>query len=83
MTTASLPIRERTSRLRGLMAGLGTGLLAATKSKAAPVASHLRDHGYSIAGLGCVSGAAFVHSIFSGLLVTGILFLVFEWKVSE
>jgi len=65
------------------MAGLGTGLLAATKSRAIPVLGHIREHGYSITGLGCMSGAAFVHSLFSGLLVTGILFLVFEWKVSE
>jgi hypothetical protein len=34
-------------------------------------------------GFGCISGASFLHSAFTGLLVTGILLLVFEWKVSD
>jgi len=53
------------------------------RRRAAPLASHIRDHVYSLLGLGCVSAAAFYHSVFSGLLVTGVLLLVFEWKVSE
>jgi hypothetical protein len=43
----------------------------------------LRDHVYTIVGFGCISAASFVHSIFTGLIVTGILFLVFEWKIGE
>lgn len=48
-----------------------------------PVAQHLVDHAYSFVGIGCISAAFFVHSTFSGLLVTGILCLVFEWKVGD
>lgn len=51
--------------------------------RARPTATHLRDHGYTIAGLTLIGAAAFVHSLFAGLLVTGILFLVLEWKVSD
>ena len=85
MSTATFPARQsgRISRLRGVVAGLGTGILAAVRPKAAPVTGHLRDHGYSVCGLGCIAGAAFIHSVFSGFLVIGVLFLVFEWKVSE
>jgi len=49
---------------------------------ARPVASHLSDHAYSILGIGFIDAAAFTHSAFTGLLVTGVSFLVFEWKVS-
>jgi hypothetical protein len=34
-------------------------------------------------GLGFIDAAAFVHSLFAGLFVTGITFLLFEWKVSD
>jgi hypothetical protein len=48
-----------------------------------PIRQHMVDHGYSLVGFGCISGASFLHSAFTGLLVTGILLLVFEWKVSD
>jgi hypothetical protein len=48
-----------------------------------PARAHFVDHVYSWAGFGCISAASFVHSVFTGLLVTGILALVFEWKVGE
>src|SRR6266496_1772360 len=50
---------------------------------ARPLARHLRDHFYTLAGFGCLAGAAFTHSLFSGLLVLGSLLLVLEWKVGE
>jgi hypothetical protein len=68
--------RERAGRL-------AAGAITLVRNRAAPVAGHLRDHFYSIVGLGLIAAAAFVHSTFTGLLVTGILFLVFEWKVSD
>jgi hypothetical protein len=58
-------------------------ILSAVTATARPAVNHLIDHGYTIAGLGCVDVAAFTHSMFTGFLVTGIMFLVFEWKVSE
>lgn len=80
ITSAFPALGGRGGRLREKVRTLGTGLSAAVKTRAAPGVKH---HGYTIAGFGCISGAAFVHSVFTGLLVTGILFLVFEWKVSE
>lgn len=53
-------------------------------SKVAPVAkAHVTDHGYSIVGLALVDAAMFTHSVFTGLLVTGLSFLAFEWKVAS
>lgn len=59
------------------------GMAAIARSRAIPVTAHIRDHFYSIAGLGCISAAGFMHSIFTGLLVTGAMVLIFEWKVSD
>ncbi len=81
-TTSFPALGNRKGWLRGIRT-LGPGILAAAKARAVPAASHLRDHGLTICGLGCISGAAFVHSIFTGLLVSGIEFLAYEWKVSE
>jgi len=51
--------------------------------KTSPIArAHIVEHGYSIIGLGLFDSAMFVHSVFTGLLVTGISFLAFEWKVA-
>lgn len=73
----------RWDRIRSSAGRLATGAVSVMRGQAAPVAGHLRDHAYSIAGLGFISAAAYVHSLFTGLLVTGILILIFEWKVSE
>jgi methionine synthase I (cobalamin-dependent) len=72
--------RQRIYRATAAVWGAG---VTAIGTRTRPALAHLREHGYSICGLGCIAGAAFVHSIFSGLLVLGILFLVFEWKVSD
>lgn len=48
-----------------------------------PVWEHLLDHAYSVIGLSCIATAAFIHSTFTGFIVLGVLFLVFEWKVSD
>lgn len=58
-------------------------ILSAVVATTRPAVNHLIDHGYTVLGLGCVDVAAFTHSMFTGFLVTGIMFLVFEWKVSE
>lgn len=84
MTTLAFPsaprLRDRLKRAAGVIAGTTMTVLAA---KSRPIAAHLRDHGYSIAGFAFIDGAAFDHSVFTGLLITGISFLVFEWKVSD
>lgn len=58
-------------------------VLGATKARSRPIRGHIADHAYTWAGFGCIDAASFVHSVFTGLLVTGILFLVFEFKVSD
>ena len=87
MTTQTLPRPPRFRlALHAVTVALGSVLAtmgSQTRARSRPVASHLRDHFYTIAGLGFISGAAFVHSVFTGLLVTGLMFLLFEWKVSE
>lgn len=85
MTAATLnPPRLPTWRRIAALAGL---FLAATvtvmKTNARPAVNHLKIHAYGIIGLAFIDAAAFVHSSFTGLLVTGVSFLVFEWKVSE
>lgn len=65
--------------LIGAVAVVGPSLRATARVSAAQLA----DHFYTIAGLGCISAAGFVHSTFTGLLLTGLMFIVFEWKVSE
>lgn len=84
MTTLSMPERVPWSaRLRRATSIMGDTALSVLRERAKPAAKHMRDHAYSIAGIGFIDSAAFVHSLFTGLLVTGISFLVFEWKVSE
>jgi hypothetical protein len=87
MTTQALPRPGWLARARQtLLVALGTTLAVLgpnLRATARPAIAHVREHAYSIAGLGCISAASFVHSTFTGLLVTGLMFLVFEWKVSE
>jgi hypothetical protein len=88
VTTQTLPARPPfTVRARAaLYAALSTTLSVLgpnLRATSRATRSHLQDHIYTICGLGLISAAAFVHSTFTGLLVTGIMFLVFEWKVSE
>jgi hypothetical protein len=42
---------------------------------------HLRDHAYAFIGLGSLSAAGFVHSLFTGLIVMGVAWLVLEFKI--
>jgi hypothetical protein len=48
-----------------------------------PVVHNVRDQTFAVMGFGCIDAAAFVHSLFTGLIVTGASFLIFEWKVSS
>jgi hypothetical protein len=80
------PGRSASGRWAGFRTRAGSlvaGALNAVRASAAPAAGHLRDHIYTILGFGCVSAASFLHSVFTGLIVTGVLLLAFEWKVSE
>jgi hypothetical protein len=78
--TRASRLGRRLRRATRAATGLALGVLGAS----APVAlGHLREHGYSIVGLGLFDSAMFVHSLFTGLLVTGISLIVFEWKVTD
>lgn len=87
MTSLDFPVPTRLGQAwRRLLTVAGTVLVVALPElhkHARPVARHLREHLYGICGLACIDAAAFVHSTFTGLLVTGISFLLFEWKVNE
>jgi hypothetical protein len=70
------------SELHKRSKAVGALLLVAAIAASQPVLAHLKDHVYTIIGLGLFDAAMFVHSLFTGLLVTGISFIVFELKVS-
>jgi hypothetical protein len=56
-------------------------VFGAVRARTRPTRAHIVEHGYTWTGFGLISAASFVHSVFAGLLVMGILALVFEWKV--
>ena len=67
---------------KALAAALYT-TLSAVGAKTRPTVQHFRTQLYTWAGFCFISAASFYHSIFTGLLVTGIGWFVFEWKVSD
>jgi hypothetical protein len=67
----------------GVLLGTVTVVVTNLGKAARPGIAHLTAHGYALLGLGFIDAAAFTHSLFAGLLVTGISWLVFEWKASE
>lgn len=88
MTVDALPRPRRnwgaTLRKLGGIAATAAGAVAqAVGVSNPPLARHFRDHAYSLLCIGFIDAAAYTHSLFSGLLVTGITFAVFEWKVSD
>jgi hypothetical protein len=87
MTTLPLdpthPVQRALRQLVTLAGAVLAVALVALRTKTRPTLAHLRDHAYGILGLGCIDAAAFVHSVFTGLLVTGVSFLIFEWKVQQ
>jgi hypothetical protein len=69
-------------RVARLKSAMGATWMSVRRT-ARPLSAHLAEHAYTIVGFGCISAASFIHSVFTGLLVSGFLFLIFEWKVSE
>ena len=57
--------------------------LKSARQAVMPVVHNVRDQTFAVMGFGCIDAAAFVHSLFTGLIVTGASFLIFEWKVSS
>jgi hypothetical protein len=81
--TGLLPQQERwLKRPPSWRNSLGRLRRRASVTRAA-AASHIQDHGFSWAAMGFIDAACFVHSIFTGLLVTGILLFLFELKIGE
>jgi hypothetical protein len=65
-------------------AAIGTAaraVVSVAKARTVPAVAHLREHAYSIISFGLIDAAMFLHSEFTGLIVTGVSFAVFEWKV--
>jgi hypothetical protein len=77
-TLYSYTVNRVSERLGRFMPVVGK----AARSHAVPLARHVREHAYSFLGMGFVDAAAFTHSLFTGLLVTGLMWFLFEWKVS-
>lgn len=70
---------------RGAMATAAAAVAATgrvLRAKATPAVAHVQEHAYTLIGFGLIDAAVFTHSLFAGLLVTGISWIVFEWKVT-
>lgn len=76
MTTLSLPV-SRPRRLRKA----GLEFLGLVKKHTRPAVNHIKEYGYTMAAGIFFSAAGFVHSPFTGLIVTGVSFLALEWRV--
>jgi len=63
-------------------AGAVRAVGGALRARATPAVTHVRDHAYTIIGFGLLDAAMFTHSLFTGLIVTAVSFVVFEWKVT-
>lgn len=81
MTTASLTRgrQKTTDAFRVVL----FQVLAVVGAHARPYWSQIRENLYAVAGFGFFSAAGYVHSLFTGLIVTGVCFLIFEWKVER
>jgi hypothetical protein len=77
-----LPQQERWTRVQKGRQGF-RDTWTRLRRRSAPVAQHVQDHGFSWAAMGFIDAACFVHSTFTGLLVTGILLFLFELKIGE
>lgn len=82
MVTLQLPRRVRRRSITDALRRAGL-VLDAVKRGSRPVSSHLAENFYTMAGLSFFSAAGYVHSLFTGLIVTGVSFLVLEWRVRE
>ena len=78
----TLPQQDRWVRVQKARTGF-RDTWTRLRRRSAPVKQHVADHGFSWAAMGFVDAACFVHSTFTGLLVTGILLFLFELKIGE
>lgn len=83
MVTLQLPRRVKRSQSFGDALKKAGRALDAVKRGTRPVSSHLIENFYTMSGLACFSAAGFVHSVFTGLIVTGVSLLVLEWRIRE
>lgn len=77
------PLGRALGRAAALGAAAVRAAVGVAGATARPALAQLRDHGYSLAAAGFFDAAGYVHSVFAGLVTTGLSLMVFEWKVSE
>lgn len=83
MTVAELPVPSLLRRTGTALAFTMNFVLGVAGARAPATLKILQEHIWTIVGLGLFDSAMFVHSLFTGLLVTGLSFFVFEWKISN
>jgi predicted phage tail protein len=75
--------KARARKAAGVTAAVLGNVVRSARVRTRASAEHIRDHVYTIFGFTCIDAAFFTHSLFSGLLATGISWFLFEWKVSD
>lgn len=74
---------SRSGRLSALVRPTISGLEGKVRRSSRATLGHVRDHACDILGFSFIDAACFTHSVFTGLLVTGISWFAYGWKVSE
>lgn len=70
-------------RIGGTITGLGERAMRGVRRRSRVTKRLVTENTFSFLAVGCVDAACFTHSVFSGLLVTGIMFVILEWKASD
>lgn len=78
-TLQSIPLRRKAPRAERYRPALQLARVYA-RTAAHALRTHIQDNLYTLSAAGCFSAAGFVHSTFTGLLVTGACLLTIELK---
>lgn len=76
-------ILGKLGHIGGTITGLGERAFRGIRRRSRVTRRLIADNTFSFLAVGCVDAACFTHSVFSGLLVTGIMFVILEWKASD
>lgn len=83
----ALPTRDsiwgKLGRLGGTFSGLTELGVHGLRRRAKLTRAHFQEHAFSYVAVSCIDAAFFTHSVFAGLLSTGIGFVLLEWKASD